>query len=159
MLIFAQKKGRMAVHLMTVRKEAVYEEVAKTSSYTGAKMEEGSAYERIFTTREDREMLERFWNESKNAVACAMKKFLVSEEERDGVYELTLDFSASFDESLLKSMESSLFSFFVMSIVGKWYSFCNKEEASDYASGATTTLDDILRKAFYKRKPTRPRYD
>lgn len=144
---------------MRVNKEMVYEEVAKTTSYTGAKMDDVTAYERIFTTDEDKAMLERFWNESKNAIAGSLKKFLESETEMDGTYMLTLELSASFDDSLLESMERSLFSFFVMNITAKWYTFTNKNEATDYATGAATNLEDIMRKAFFKKKPRRPTYN
>lgn len=74
-------------------------------------------------------------------------------------YELRLDVSKSFDEALLPSMKLSLRSFFVHNIVAKWYIYTNKGEAGDYADKATTLLDDIHRKAVYKKKPTRPTYD
>ncbi len=149
----------MGIQILKVKKNEVYDEVSKTTSYTGAKMEDESAYDRIFTTEEDKAMLERFWNESKNAIAGNLKKFLVSETETDATYTLTLELSASFDESLLKSMERSLFSFFVMNITAKWYTFTNKEEATDYAAGAATNVEDIMRKAFFKKKPRRPTYN
>lgn len=74
-------------------------------------------------------------------------------------YELRLDVSKSFEEALLPSMRLSLRSFFVHNIVAKWYIYTNKGEAGDYADKATTLLDDIHRKAVYKKKPTRPTYD
>ena len=144
---------------LKINKEAVYEEVAKTTSYTGAKMEDGDAYERIFTTDEDVEMLERFWNECKNMVCNSLKKVLVSEVEADGEYSLTLGLSTAFDASLTDSMQRSLFSFFVMNITAKWYTFANKSEATGYATEAATYIEDIMRKAFHKKKPTRPTYD
>lgn len=149
----------MGLYTLRVNKDMVYEEVAQTTSYTGAKMDDVTAYERIFTTDEDKAMLERFWNESKNAIAGNLKKFLESETEMDGTYTLTLELSASFDDSLLESMERSLFSFFVMNITAKWYTFTNKNEATDYAAGAATNLEDIMRKAFFKKKPRRPTYN
>ena len=149
----------MELYTLRVNKDMVYEEVAQTTSYTGAKMDDVTAYERIFTTDEDKAMLERFWNESKNAIAGSLKKFLESETEMDGTYMLTLELSASFDDSLLESMERSLFSFFVMNITAKWYTFTNKNEATDYAAGAATNLEDIMRKAFFKKKPRRPTYN
>ena len=149
----------MGIQILKVKKNEVYDEVSKTTSYTGVKMEDESAYDRIFTTEEDKAMLERFWNESKNAIAGNLKKFLVSETETDATYTLTLELSASFDESLLKSMERSLFSFFVMNITAKWYTFTNKEEATDYAAGAATNVEDIMRKVFFKKKPRRPTYN
>lgn len=148
----------MANITLTINKERVYEEVAKTTSYTGAKMEEETAYDRIFTTDEDKEMLERFWNESKNIICNSLKRVLVNEQEQDGEFILSLSLSSLFDVSLTESMQSSLFSFFVMNITSKWYTFTNKAEAVSYATEAVACLDDIHRKAFYKKKPTRPTY-
>lgn len=150
----------MAQQTLSVNKESVYNEVAKTTSYTGAKMEgDPNAYERIFTTEEDKTMLERFWSESKNTIAGSMKKFLVSETDNGGDYKLTLELSAAYDPALTESMERSLFSFFVMNITAKWYAFTNKKEATDYAAGASSDLEDVIRKAFYKKKPKRPSYN
>ena len=149
----------MNEHVLKIKKEDVYNEVAKTTSYTGAKMEDDAAYDRIFTTAEDKTMLERFWNESKNAIAGSLKNFLADEREADGTYTLTLSLSASFNDGLLESMERSLFSFFVMNITAKWYTFTNKGEATDYATAAAANVEDIKRKAFFKKKPVRPTYN
>ncbi len=144
--------------VLTVSKEEVYEEVAKTTSYTSAKMDDEHAYDRIFTTDEDQSMLERFWNESKIMVCNSVKRMFAGEDERDGVYSLHLSLSSSFDEAFNESMERSLFSFFVMNITAKWYTLANKDEAGGYATEAATYMDDILRKAYFKKKPIRPSY-
>lgn len=146
--------------ILSVNKADVYNEVAKTTSYTGAKMEnDATAYTRIFTTEEDKDILERFWNESKNSVAGDLKKLLNEEKEENGTYALTLEVSSSFDDNLIVSMQRSLFSFFVMSIVSKWYIFTNKKEAESYATSALGDMEDVMRKAYYKKRPTRPTYD
>ena len=145
---------------MSVNKEDVYNEVAKTSSYTGAKMEnDTTAYDRIFTTEEDKEILARFWDESKDAVAGNLKKFLNKEQEEHGIYTLTLEVSSSFDDTLTASMQRSLFSFFVMSIISKWYVFTNKKEAESFATTALGDMEDVMRKAYHKKRPTRPTYN
>ena len=149
----------MADIVLTVNKEKVYEEVAQTTSYTGEKMDDEHAYERIFTTDEDKSMLERFWNESKNTVCNSLKKILLSEIEASGEYQLSLGVSSSFDEALTESMNRSLFSFFVMSITAKWYTFTNKEEATGYATEAAIYMEDVMRKAFFKKRPIRPTYN
>lgn len=69
---------------IAVNKESVYEEVAQTTSYTGAKMDDEHAYDRIFTTDEDKSMLERFWNESKNTVCNSLKKYWYMRRKRKG---------------------------------------------------------------------------
>lgn len=144
---------------LSVSKSAVLDEVAKTTAYTGGKMAEGSgAYNRIFTTDADQEMLERFWTESQASVCETLKKFLQDETEADGTYTIELGLSASFDEQLTKSMQKELFSFFVMNITAKWFTFSNKGEAGDYASAASTLLLSVHKKALYKKKPTRPTY-
>ena len=145
--------------ILTVNKEKVYEEVAKTTSYTGAKMDDELAYDRIFTTDEDKSMLERFWCESKNTICNSLKKMLLDETEADSEYRLSLGLSNSFDEALKESMQRSLFSFFVMNVTAKWYTFTNKEEAAGYATEAATYMEGIMRKAFFKRKPMRPTYE
>lgn len=143
----------------TINKEQVYEEVAQTTAYTGSKMDDEHAYDRIFTTDEDKSMLERFWSESKNTICNSLKKLLVIETEADGNYTLSLGLSNSFDEALKDSMQRSLFSYFVMNITAKWYTFTNKQEAKGYASEAATYIEDVMRKAYFKKKPTRPTYD
>lgn len=149
-----------------IHKDEVYTEVAQTSSYTGAKMDDdANAYERIFTTDEDKSQLERFWNESCVTYCEIMKRYLVSESDLKDTTESTvighrfeMDFSRSFDAALLPSMRQELFSYFVMNITAKWYGFTNKNEAGEYAAAAASLLEGIHRKACYKRKPQRPTY-
>lgn len=141
---------------LNVKKNEVLEEVAKTSAYSGSKMtEDEGAYERIFTTDADREMLERFWSESQVAVCEAMKKFLADEGETDDGYTVSLELSKSFDDVLQGSMEKELFSFFVMNITAKWFAFTNKKEAGDYGTAAQELLVGVRKKALYKKRPTR----
>lgn len=145
--------------VLSIDKEAVYEEVARTTSYAGAKMADEGAYDRIFTTDEDKLQLDRFWGECRSTVCNRLKRVLVSEGEANGSFFLFLCMSDSFDEVFAGSMQDSLFSFFVMGITAKWYVFTNKEEVGGYASEAATYLEDMMRKAFFKRKPVRPTYD
>lgn len=144
---------------LTISKQDVYEEVAQTTSYTGSKMEDDqTAYQRIATQDEDQSMLERFWEESKNMVCSNLKKMLISEEEQNGTYTIILGVSSSFDSNLKDSMQSGLFSFFVMNITSKWYNYTNKKEAIGCAEQAASIMDDIKRKAFFKKGPKRPTY-
>ena len=149
---------------LTVNKANVYNEVAKTTSYTGAKMQgDESAYQRIFTTDDDRMMLERFWVEACNAATEQFKPFLTSvssQPEGRGVelgsnYVVGLSLSSSFDSTLTGSIGTSLFSFFVSVIVSKWYKFTNKGEAESYAADALGMMEDIMRKIYYRKKPSR----
>ncbi len=172
---------------LSIRKEDVMAEVAVTTAYTGGKMEgDENALHRISTVDEDEKHLERFWEECR-ADLCQELIGLVTFEgmaadtiivgpigPADPIrpaaailpptgakkhYEVRLEVSKSFDEALLPSMKLSLFSYFVQGIASKWYIYTNKKEAGEYADKAATLLDDIHRKAVYKKKPTRPTYD
>ncbi len=149
---------------LTVNKANVYTEVAKTTSYSGVKKAaDGSLYEQIFTTDEDRLLLERFWNEAANAATELFKPFLVSvtsTAQSHGInlsanYTVVLALSNAYNSSLNDSVQSSLFSYFVNFIVSRWYKFANKDEAEEFGTQAVAMLDDVKSKIFYKKKPTR----
>ncbi|MCM1356433.1 MAG: hypothetical protein NC212_08520 [Staphylococcus sp.] len=146
---------------ITIEKEQVYEEVAQTTAYTGAKMDgDEDAYDRISTIDEDQGLLERFWNESCVAVCGKLRRFLKGGfTEESSKFALVLEVPSGFNPALLVSMQKELFSFFVMNITAKWYAFTNKKEAGDYAVSAMTLLEGVHRKACYKKKPSRPVYD
>ena len=146
----------------TVQKGEVYNEVAKTTSYTGIKMS-GEDYERVFTTDEDRMFLERFFNEAANGLTDVLKPFLVTVSDTSPLhcidlsrnYVVALELSSSYDEQLNGSIQSSMFSYFTNFIVGNWYKFANKSEAAEYLANAASMVLDIKSKIYYRKKPRR----
>ena len=145
---------------LTVNREAVLDEVQRTTLYTGGKMtgDEG-ALARIGTVDDDRGELLRFWDECRAEVAQAFIRLLADERMEGEAYVLDLNVSVAFDRALLPGMELGLFSYFVQSIAAKWYVYANKGEAGDFAAMGKRQLDEIKEKAFYKKQPQRPRYD
>lgn len=151
-----------------IHKMIVYNEVAKTTSYTGAKKtDDDKAYLRIFTTDEDQLMLERFWSEACNVATDLLKPFLsdVGALSNDGYSEVAdsndfvveLMLPCNYNTTVLPSMKNSLINFFVSAIVGKWYKFTNKEESETYLAEAGKMLEDVRRKLYHRSKPTRIR--
>lgn len=150
---------------LKVNKANVYNEVAKTTSYVGQKMStpDDDAYERVFTTDGDQMMLERFWTECCNAATEGLMGMVVNVTdypvshgvELDRDYEVELELSSGFSVPLAKSMELSLYSFFVELICAKWFRMTNKGEAEVYAADAARSLDDVLRKAYHRSAPVR----
>lgn len=142
--------------ILSISLSAVLEEVAQTTGYTGSKMDaDANAYERIATVDEDHSELMRFWNESRSEVAKAFIRMLVSEGMSDSdTYQLSLRVPSSFDTSLLPSMRVGLFSYFVQSITARWFGYTNKGESDIYVARSLTLLDELRRKAFYKRVPS-----
>ena len=146
---------------LSVSRLAVFKEVAQTTSYTGAKMnDDANAYERISTVDEDEPELKRFWDESRAELAKEFIRMLSGEgmAADNDTYNVVLNVSVAFDAALLPSMQLGLFSYFVQSITAKWYVFTNKKEAGDFANVGKQILDEIKQKAFFKKKPTRPTY-
>lgn len=146
---------------LTVSKSEILQEVAQTTGYVGAKMDDDeNAYERISTVDEDNSELQRFWNESRAELAKAFIRVLESEGmQSDDTYNLVLNVSVSFDVALVEGMQLGLYSFFVQNITAKWFVFTNKKEAGDYADKAAEILAEIREKAHFKKKPTRPTYN
>ena len=148
----------MADFTLTIKKNDIYEEVAKTTAYIGKKatVEDGkSAFDQIFVTEADLAMIERFFNESLDALRNVLKRFISGGSGVDGTINWDLDMPSRFDGNLLSSINSSANSFLVNSIIGKWCEIAANEKVKEYADNAAELLLDIKDKAFYKKKPTR----
>lgn len=148
----------MADFTLTIKKNDIYEEVAKTTAYIGknTKLEDGkSAFDQIFVTEADLAMIERFFNESLDALRNVLKRFISCGSGADGTISWNLDMPSRFDDNLLSSINSSANSFMVNSIIGKWCEITANDKVKEYADNAAALLLDIKEKAFYKKKPTR----
>lgn len=140
---------------LTIDKDEVYEEVARTTSYTGQKMvDDEGAYNRIFTTDEDQEQLGRFWDEACSDATDLLKPY-ISTIDVTSDYDVTLDVSSRYDSTLTGSVQSSLFSFFVYFILSRWYKLTNKAEYESYAADAVSMLEDVMHKIYHRTKPQR----
>lgn len=147
-------------HIITLNKSEVLNEVAQTTAYTGSKKEQagdGEVYDIIATTDDDSPQLERFWNETMAAFQDETKRYLNNVRGTDALT-ITFDVSNSCDKMALETIQDDVFSYFVTSIVGKWFVFTNPTDAAAYAGGAAAILEKLLRKICYKRKPERPVY-
>lgn len=141
-----------------IDKAQVWDEVAKTASYTGDKMiGDETAYERILLTDEDAKVLQRFWEEVASIANDQLKDMLISATSLSEDYDVELEVSQSFDKMLVPSVEASLRSYFISSIVSKWYMFANKGEAELYATEALAMLNDAMRKLYSRKRPIRPK--
>lgn len=137
-----------------IGRASVYEEVKKTSSYSGAKTQgDDTAYERIFVKDADEEMLGRFFDEACNALTDLVKPF-ISAQGSGTDYDVTLSMPSTFDEQLQPSMQRSMFSFVVLNIIASWYDFVKDEKTEATAKDALGILNDIRGKLYY-RKPVK----
>lgn len=143
---------------LSVEKAVVWNEVAKTSGYTGDKMTgaDENAYERILITDEDQKSLQRFWEEAVAVANDQLKEMLERASAMNSDYRVTLNVSRSYDTVLNASVQAALTSYFISAIVGRWYKFSNKAEAESYLSEAANMMDDVLRKLYSRKRPRRP---
>lgn len=148
----------MANFTLTITKSEIYEEVAKTTAYIGAKnkLEDGkSAFDQVFVTDADLTMIERFFNESLDALRNVLKQFISGGSGVDGTITWQLEMPSRFDDNILESINSSANSFLVNSIIRKWCEITANDKVKVYADNAAALLLDIKDKAFFKKKPTR----
>ena len=146
--------NKITIH---IDKAQVWDEVAKTASYTGDKMiGDETAYERIMLTDEDAKMLQRFWEEVVSIANDQLKEMLLGSSEVADDYKVELEVSRAYDLNLTQSVVASLRSYFISAIVSKWYMFANKGEAETYATEATAMLLDAVRKLYSRKRPQRP---
>ena len=71
-------------------------------------------------------------------------------------YEGVMEVSVAFDKALTSSVQSTLRSFFIASIIGQWFKFANKGEAADYFTQAAEMLETAERMLYSRKKPKRP---
>lgn len=145
-----------------------------------------NARDRILAADDDLADLGRFWEEAVLAVNENFKEMLVSGSTKnissvspiapfskndvqeqanipDAVimlrpaYEAVIEVSKSFDKTLTPSVQSTLRSFFIASIIGQWFKFANKGEASDYFSQASELLESAERLLYSRKKPSIPK--
>ena len=137
-----------------VKKSEVYEELKKSSWYAGVKLGDES-YKIIAINDEDRIMLDRFFEESNNAAINRLVKvfFKESVSEDSDIYTMHLKLPDDFNKNLLPSIESSLLSYLVLSILSKWFAFTNKPEAAQYGTEAVAMLEDVATKVRHKLRP------
>lgn len=136
----------------------VYDEVSKATDYTGAKLidSDDTARDRILAGDDDLATLGRFWDEAVLATNESLKEMLVSSTDTGESYTAVLEVSKSFDKVLTQSVVSTLRSFFISSIIGQWFKFANKGEASEYFTQASEMMDGAERLLYSRRKPMRP---
>ena len=144
---------------ISITKSSIYEEVAKITAYIGGKNLDAngkSMYDQVFVTDADREMLEGFWDDAINDVSVALESVLATETSVSGEEEVFgLRVSSLFKGSLVKTLETTAFSYVVNKIVAEWCLVVSKDKAEDYLSKANALLVKIDAILYMRKRPTR----
>lgn len=144
---------------ISINKDEVYEEVAKTTAYIGGKTFDAngkSLYDQVFVTDADRDMLEGYWNAAINDVSVALDSVLAFENSDSGEEEtFGLRVSNLFKESLTKTLKSSIISYVVNKIVAGWCSVVAPDKVEYCELIAKTYLAKIGEIIYARKRPTR----
>ena len=150
---------------ITINKVAVYNEVAKITSYEGARSIPGGeeiSYDRIFTSDGDMELLEQYWGLSCASLLDELKAFLSSSSGvsvLNGVdlrsnLSIKLSLPSACPVSLDKSIEVNLFGAIVYSILGRWYGIVKPDKVQDSLDRSSSYLKRATDSMYYKKRPT-----
>lgn len=142
---------------ITIRKTEVWEEVAKIASYTGDKQSDAdpSAYERVMITDDDQDTLSRFWMEAIDVATEQLKDFVVAADTNEDC-KLQLNVSTEYNTTFNSRIESTLTSYFISAIIGRWFILSNKADAEMYFEKAIGNIASVLRMLYSRKSPTRP---
>ena len=144
---------------ISINRDEVYEEVAKTTAYIGGKNLDAngkSLYDPVFVTDADREMLEGDWNAAIGDVSVALDSVLAYQNSYSGEEEtFGLSVSNLFNESLVKTLETTAFSYVVNKVVAEWCLVVSKDKAEDYLSKANALLVKMDAILYMRKRPTR----
>lgn len=157
----------MAEIILNIKKKDVYNEVAKISSYVGAKSEKNSEdtdiYTRVFATDSDREMLDRFWEDCCGKIAEELQRFIVDIANADtGEVSLTVEslYNKSEKDGLrAKVLQKDLFSCFVNFILYKWFELTERVRTEYYFTCYKDFVNGVKRKLSMKYTPVKREYD
>lgn len=147
----------MGTFIINISRIDVFNDVAKTASYTGAKMVgDDDAYERISITDQNMELFNSYWNVAVSLLCDNLKEMIQTITHTSERLTISLNVSNSFDISLVSSINASIKAFFVEIILGKWFEITNKQEFQARYNSGVEMLTDALRKLYYRKAPTRP---
>lgn len=151
---------------LQIAKSAVMNAVAKQTSYIGLKqtMADGTnAYDKIFATNDDYEMLEEYWREAVNSTTGNLKRYIKTVSEvppphlvdKEEVFTIQLTMPARYDNTQTGTIQGSLFAYFTDILTSRWLAITHKEETEYYELKANASMQNILQKINYKKPPTR----
>lgn len=151
---------------LKANKLEVYNEVAKTTAYVGSKQmtADEHAYERMFTTDEDRLMLERYFAEAcKEVVNSLPTSYIVEVSDYNtgtGIdlnsdFLLTLEVPETFPDNLTASVEASLFFYLTTYITSQWFALQKSDMAIIYKEKSDVFKKDISVMLHRRTRPVR----
>lgn len=137
-----------------ISKEAVYNEVIKTAEYTGAKQAtEALSFDAITISDAETEILDRYWKELYTDVALRLNQWVKSVDANRGV--IVLNVADGFNDALTGSLAQAMTSYFVSSLLYKWYSIAMPTLAEGVATESIIHIKQVEELVKQRKRPIR----
>lgn len=143
---------------ITISKAEVYEEVAKTTAYLGAKNVDAngkSLFDQVFVTDADKAMLERFWHSAMESLLYVLGDVLRSSTEDDEGTELWLGMTDNFPMTMAEPLKSTAIEYVENKIIGEWCAVADKGEVEQYSNQSGALLMQVVNIIHKRSRPRR----
>lgn len=148
-----QKQTPMDITL-TIDKSNILDKVRMTTAYLGKKADAEGAFERMYATEMDDDLLSTYFEEAMDTAVAFLKPHIKSVSIKTFTSTLTMNVSNLYNTSD-KTTQSSLSAYFVAAITAKWLAMVDKVESERYAQSASALLEDVDMKLYHKVRPTK----
>lgn len=143
---------------LTLRKRDIFNEIGKSTAYTGAKSDSDAnnlLYDRVAIVEEDTQLLDRYCDIACSELLEEIKEFVTQVDFSGENIDLTLETSGFYDDSLTPSLQTDLFAYLVASISMRWFRITLPGRAAEQQTEAARMMEKALSKLYHRRKPTR----
>ena len=146
----------MKIFKINIAKVNILHNVALTTAYAAVKsVASREAFDKMATIDEDMEILNGFFSEVCSEIADNLKEFISAVAISGDKFELSLEVSGAFDESLIPSIESDAYAAVVAGITARWFRYSYPERAAEWDVENKQLLRRLLSKLCHRRKPVR----
>jgi hypothetical protein len=145
----------------------IYQEVARTTAYTGVKSENAASlkdederaemFDRLATVDEDNPLLSDYLTEASAFAAEVLRSFIASVSLAGETLTFSLNASDSFDDTLTPVVVNNLNAFLTASVTARWFRLSCREKAAEWETEATRRIDSVLATLCHRMAPRRKR--
>lgn len=139
---------------LTITKSDILDKVRMTTAYLGKKADAEGAFERMYATEMDDDLLNTYFEEAMDTSVAFLKPHIKSVSVLTKTSKLTMNVSDLYNTSDTTT-ESSLSAYFIAAITAKWLAMVDKAESERYAQSALALLEDVDMKLYHKVRPTK----
>lgn len=144
---------------LTIRRPALYAEVARTTSYMGAKqapeVNPGDHFDRMAVIDADHTLLDRFANEAVSALAERLKGIVTATDLSSEDISVSLSLSKSYDDSLSASVEGNFEAYMRAAVTSRWLRIVSPGKETSWLTEPERLASEIISALYHRNPPKR----